>query len=910
MNYWGIQKRLLLITLLPCLITALALGGFFSIDRFYQQHEQFRKQAILLTQQVALQAHTLFKHSSEEQASELNHFMAIPNLRSVSLLTPMQQPIQHVGPNMLAQVSELLIENETQAFDTSDSIRLKAPVFSPNDILRTNLLGWVELEINTQQLSLTQLTSLFINAGLVIAFCLLAIYMAYRASARITRPLQHVTSTLNELESGNLNARIGLSEQTELNELATGINTMAASLQKAQQELQDNVEQATEDLKQTLEELEIQNIELSMARHSALEASKIKSDFLANMSHEIRTPLNGIIGFSKLLEKTRLNKRQLDYLNTIGSSSSSLLTIINDILDFSKIEAGKLVLDSVPVHLRELTDEVLNMLAPEAHKKGIELAALVYQDVPFEIMGDPIRLKQVLTNLINNAIKFTETGSVIIRIMIEEELEEKVALKVTVTDSGIGLTEKQVSRLFNAFSQADASTSRRFGGTGLGLVISQHLVKHMHGEIGVESESGSGSQFWFTGTFDKCDVYEELWEDAPWFNKSAYVFSLWEISNQVLLNQLSSLGYQVKHFSSLQTLLLAQNNQNADVIFLHIQDEMSNALIQDLRENSQIIALLNNNDERNWPLLKQLTIQHSLVFPISMRSLTQVSQDLFETPDRYLNTHHNRTIESSVHVLAVDDNTPNLELLSTWLLDLDVKVSRASGGLKAVQLASEQAFDIIFMDIQMPDLDGIQATSEIRQADLNHATPIVALTAHSLASERKMLLNNGFNDYLSKPLSEDLLIHTLSKWTTFKEERPLQNQIRMTTPISNAGVPKSDDNNVKNPILDWPSCLALSGEKPELAKTMTLGLIEEATSVLAILETTTDVALLLEPIHKLHGLCKYVGAQTLLNTLEKAETELKLQTENWDSVSILLIENIKSLLSFHHENPNWMDHNV
>ena len=906
MNYWGIQKRLLVITLLPCLITALALGGFFSIDRFYQQHEQFRNQAMLLTQQIALQAHPIFQGSAETQTSMLNHFMALPNLRSISLLNPMQETLQHVGPNMHPQTSELLIENETQRFDTQSSVRLKAPIFLPTDTLRTNLLGWIEIELNTSQLSLTQLTSLFVNALLVIAFCFLALYMAYRASARITRPLQHVTTTLNQLESGNLNARIGLTEQSELNELATGINTMAASLQKAHQELQENVEQATEDLKQTLEELEIQNIELSMARHSALEASKIKSDFLANMSHEIRTPLNGIIGFSKLLEKTRLNKRQHEYLNTIESSSSSLLTIINDILDFSKIEAGKLVLDSAPVHLRDITDEVLTMLAPEAHKKGIELAALVYQDVPYEIMGDPARLKQVLTNLINNAIKFTEAGSVIVRIMIEEELNEKVALKVTVTDTGIGLTKEQQKGLFNAFTQADASTTRRFGGTGLGLVISQHLVKHMHGEIGVESESGSGSVFWFTGTFDTCNVYQELWEDAPWYSKRVFILSHWEISNQVLLNQLLSIGYKVESFKTLQELLLAQNKNIADVILMDIHTDVDELLIHDLKQHSQVIALLNNNDDLNWPLLNELKIKQSLVYPISMRSLTQLSQDLFEDEYQFINSHHN-TSEQSIHVLAVDDNAPNLELLSTWLNDLNVKVTRANGGIQAVRYATTQLFDIIFMDIQMPDLDGVQATEIIREKGINHSTPLVALTAHSLASERKNLLNSGFNDYLAKPLSEEQLIQTLSKWTSFKENKQTKKYIKTSKNsnlIDNGAAKEIVD---FNPILDWDECLKLSGGKPKLAQKMVQGLIEEAALMLPIIESTADYNLLLEPIHKLHGLCKYVGAHDLLNALDNAETELKVNTGNWNEVSNKLIITIQVLLKFQVENPDWVE---
>lgn len=899
MNYWGVQRRLLLIILLPCLVLAITLGSYFSLDRFHQQHQQFRQQATLLAQQTALQAYPLFESSQQNQVITLQHYMALPNLRSISLLNSGQEVIQHVGPSTMQQTSDLFIENETQRFETNKTIVLRAPVFSPNDTLHTRLLGWVEMELNTDQQKLIQFKSLFTNTLLIVAFSLLAIFIAYRTSSRITRPLHQVTDTLNELESGNLNARISLSEQTELNELATGINTMAASLQKAQQELQDNVEQATEDLKETLDELEVQNIELNMARHTALEASKTKSDFLANMSHEIRTPLNGIIGFSKLLEKTRLNKRQMDYLNTIEASSSSLLSIINDILDFSKIEAGKLVLDSVPLHLRDLTDEVLTMLAPEAHKKGIELAALVYQDVPYEIMGDPVRLKQVLTNLINNAIKFTESGSVIVRVMLEEELDQKVALKVTVTDTGIGLTHDQKKQLFNAFSQADASTTRRFGGTGLGLVISQHLVKHMQGEIGVESTAGSGSQFWFTGTFDSSEHYQEVWDDAPWFNKHAYILSQWEFSGQVLRNQLNSLGYHVQAFQTLQELLLAQNKQPAHVILMDLVDELDESLVQDIKQNSHLVAMLTNNDTESWDAFANLSINHNLVYPVSLRNLSNVSQDMFE--DRR-NQNAGRSSNHQINVLAVDDNAPNLELLSTWLTDLNVNVTRANGGLQAVQYGITQSFDLIFMDIQMPDLDGVQATQQIREQGINQMTPLVALTAHALSTERKQLLSSGFDDYLTKPLSEEQLSHTLTKWTSFQPPRlsrardhQVQSQNLTTSPY------------VQNAIFDWAECLKLSGGKSNLAQTMAEGLIKEIEVVLPKLKNGSDKQTLLEPIHKLHGLCKYVGAKNLQTALEKAETHLKTDKGDWETTSDTLIDAINALLQYKLDNPEWAE---
>lgn len=869
-----------MITLLPCLITTLALGIYFILDHHYQLENQFHKQSTVLSKQVALHASKILEDESLESDPILRQYLSLPDIRSISLLTPDQQPLVHMGPAMLDEQGKQAIVDETHRSNTPESLRIKAPVYSEQDHLHTRLLGWVELEFKVQNLMLLQYKSIFMGVLLVIGFCVLAIYLAYRASIRITTPLQHVAETLEQLEAGNLEARIQFSHQAEFNELAAGINAMAASLERGQQELQDNIEQATEDLKETLEEMEVQNIELNIARRSALDASKTKSEFLANMSHEIRTPLNGIIGFTKLLEKTRLSKRQLDYLQTIEASSSSLLSIINDILDFSKIEAGKLVLDSTPVHLRDLTDEVLTMLAPEAHKKNLELAALVYQDVPFEIMADPVRLKQVLTNLVSNAIKFTEAGSVIVRIMLEEELENKVALRFTVTDTGIGLSPAQQKNLFSAFSQADASTTRRFGGTGLGLVISQHLVSHMQGEIGVNSQAGAGAQFWFTGQFEICDVAAETWDDAPWLNKPAYVFSNWDTSSQVLQNQLSNLGYDVKRFKTIDELRKYNSQNPASVCFVEMASTEDHSAIVHIQQKSDVVALLHSNELQQWSNLESLNVEHSLVYPVSFRRIAQLSQDLF---DSNMDLGPNLVPASDIKVLAVDDNMPNLELLSTWLQELNVTVTKATGGVQAVKNAQNQAYDLIFMDIQMPDLDGVQSTIEIRKQGPNQSTPIIALTAHALPNERKQLLKSGFDDYLTKPLSEEQLVHTLMKWTAFDRRS------HRVAKMSDGTRPPSND------ILDWNECLRLAGGKAPLAKSMLLGLIDEARQLKPkLLEYPSET--IIEPVHKLHGLCKYVGAPTLLKTLEIAETCLKTSCHEWPEKRGLLIKAIDEVL--------------
>lgn len=893
MNYWGIQKHILWLTLLPCLITALALGSYFTLDQHQQLKRNANEQAMLLSKQLSIGAHTLFTQPGNKSFVFLQQYLDLPHLRSIALLDSEQAPLMQVGPSMYEPTSKRFIENGTHYFTTARSIRMLTPIFDQNTKVKSQLLGWIEFEFQTDIQQLILYKSLFTSVMLIIAFCFIAFYLAYRTSNRITVPLNEVSQTLNELESGNLEARVQLSNHKEFNELSSGINAMAASLQQAQQELQDSVEQATEDLKSTVEAMEVQNIELNIARRSALEASKTKSEFLANMSHEIRTPLNGILGFSKLLEKTRLNKRQLEYLNTIEASSSSLLSIINDILDFSKIEAGKLVLDNVPVNLRDICDDVLTMLAPEAHKKNLELAALVYQDVPVDIMGDPTRIKQVLTNLVSNAIKFTESGSVIVRVMLEEKINNKVALKFTVTDTGIGLSDEQQKNLFKAFSQGDTSTTRRFGGTGLGLVISKHIVNHMHGEIGLTSQLGAGSQFWFTGQYEPCEVEAEAWDDTTWYGKKAYIFNHLDTTSQVLQHQLNSIGFQTKSFHTLPALLKEYHANPADLCLVEISPNTDTQIIEQLQHDGQVIALLNNNESHNLDCLNQLKLEHRLVCPVSSRRLTHLVQDMFnEQIQSDLNFVEQEQV--SIKILAVDDNQPNLELLSTWLGDLNADVVCASGGLQAVEFSSHERFDLIFMDIQMPDLDGLSATQKIRQQANNAQTPIIALTAHALANERKKLLQNGFDDYLTKPINEEQLIHSLMKWTHYQGKaftKPRRIVLQSEPPLEQN----------ENTVINWQQSLMLAGGKDDLAHKMLEGLISEIKLLKPIIQQQNKENLV-EPIHKLHGLCKYVGAEHLRQCVESAELCLKTDCGQWPQYKEELLAAFEEIFQWHQQN--------
>lgn len=879
MHYWGIQKRILLMTLLPCLITIALMAGYFAWQQQASTTLQAKQHAIDTGRQLAL---TIQNADQPIPRSALEPYLDLEGIRAIALLNLDQTPHLRVGPSMYPITGPRLIQGELHRFETNHSQRLRFPLYKINkdSQIRQQISGWLEIEYGFTNLALIQNKQLLQTILLIILFSVMALYLTWRFSRKITKPLGNVAETLEQLESGNLDARVELGRQAEFNELAGSINTMAASLQRAQTELQENIEQATDDLKQTLDELEVQNIELNLARREALDASQTKSDFLANMSHEIRTPLNGILGFTRLLSGTRLNKRQNEYLQTIENSSTSLLNIINDILDFSKIEAGKLVLDHAPVNISDIIDEVITLLAPEAHKKDIELAALVYQDVPQEIMGDSLRLKQILTNLINNAIKFTHSGSVIVRVMLEEQENTDATLKFSVQDTGIGMTEEQQKNLFKAFSQGDDSTSRRYGGTGLGLVISRYLVEHMQGEMGFDSTAQVGSEFFFSASFEVCENEDSSWKDAPWHGLSAGVFHSQIASSQSLQGLLQRLGIQTKRYQHLPALLQEQSTNAHDIMFVEINIDSSKEIIESLSKESKVIALVRNNESRNLELIENLRLD-SLVLPISFKNISKLMMELYLDEDTS-NKTVSKEAQKPVRVLAVDDNQPNLELVTTWLSQLDVEVVSARGGLEAVDLATEQEFDLIFMDIQMPDLDGVQATQRIRQHNAHRKCAVVALTAHALPNERKKLMKKGFDDYLTKPLDEQQLEHTLKKWTHYQakfKDRP------------DIDIPAQET----NPILDWPLCLKLVGGNNELAENMLHGLVSEIHTLKPMLQQAQAEALI-EPIHKLHGLCRYVGAAELQQALQYAETQLKTEPHKWPDSQRLLLQAIDEFL--------------
>ena len=561
--------------------------------------------------------------------------------------------------------------------------------------------------------------------------------------------------------------------------------------------------------------------QLNIAMAEAEEANKAKSEFLARMSHEIRTPLNGVIGLTHLVMQTNLSNKQYDYLNKINSSSQSLLSVINDILDFSKIEAGKLTIEHVIFKLDEVLEKISSILSIKAHKKGLELIFEIAPEVPNTLFGDPLRLGQILTNLTNNAIKFTDHGEVIIRIQSQKtDTPNKVTLIFSVIDTGIGMSQKQIKKLFKSFSQADRYITRKYGGTGLGLSICRGLIEIMGGNINVKSTSGKGSIFTFSCPFDVQQL-EEMPKHIHPDTSDIHILLVDDnkASRMVFKKTLLSFSFRVTESGNGQealNILLSNHNDPFSLVLVDWRMPGMDGIeltrrIKTLSKECEIPSILMVTAYRDDSIIKNAEsagIEAVLTKPIKpsdlldsiMSSLNK--NQLQSIIDRKHEAQFKDRYQLSGNILLVEDNNINQEVAEELLRLCGFQVQIASNGKQALDRYYSQAsyFDAILMDIQMPVMDGYESTNQIRRYEDSNAlspVPIIAMTAHAMTGEKDRCLSAGMNDYTTKPIDPDLLIQTLCKWIPhLKHKKPIkikkQNNFNSSLTTSYSGLSISD----------------------------------------------------------------------------------------------------------------------
>ncbi|SEO51985.1 ATP-binding protein [Aquisalimonas asiatica] len=801
---WGLGTRIFLLAVLAPMLAATVLVGYLLVSRAHHIHDELVERGESVARQLAPALREPLAH---DQDTVLHQIAAAARLDPAISAVTIQRGdgrivVRHTnGSDEASRAEGWMVGLGSALLGLQQTPSFRVPVVESPAPLLDRLpmdsgmqpMGWVVVDVDATPYLHREAIMVARAAAVLGVALLVSTLLAYIARRSVTRPVTRLTETVRRLGAGDLRARVHLLAGGEIGLLARAVNRMAIRLERTERDLNDQVEQATRELRETLEAVEIQNVELDIARKRALEGSKVKSEFLANMSHEIRTPINGILGFTDLLSHSQLDDEQRDYVATIRESSTNLLSLVNDILDFSKIEAGKLVIDNVAFDMRDCIEEVMSLMAPAAYGKSLELVHLIYQDVPCRLFGDPIRVRQILTNLVHNAIKFTPQGRVVVRVMLDEDGDDRVRIRMSVTDTGIGLKPDEQDKLFQAFSQADTSITRRFGGAGLGLIICKKLVEQMGGAIGLESSPGTGSTFWFTleCVKQRGQEHEErpLVRHNPLENRRVLLHDTSTLSRLAVRHLLESWEMEVRDEEHGDIFLSAIRNDPAwDCIILGLsREELNRRYFRDLMAQAQalevpVVVLASSVDRNELRSLYQQGAQTCLpkavrrqtLYRELCRVLTSAADPLDTDTEQLLPTSFQprrtpavaapRSRFHGTRVLVVDDNAINRKLVSTILRRQGAEVDEAADGRRAVDRCTEMDYPLVFMDIHMPSLSGEAAYQEISDNARHRGAPaprVVALTANAMPGERERLTRLGMDECLIKPVTEAQVIHQL-----------------------------------------------------------------------------------------------------------------------------------------------------
>ncbi len=790
---FNISKRILLLTLLPLLFISIFFGGYFIQTRLEDAEKHLIERGQLLTRLIASSAEFGLMTNNQELLRSISKGPFLEaDVADILFLNGRYELIErsanfsvNIKPGSPTAYKEGNYWYFTEPVVTTGISFLDNPEFQETEQI-VETIGWITIimsETNKlkqeEDIILTSMSLLFI--GFMFTF-----FLALRFGQRISRPILELTSVMSELQKGSYSARVEMTYDAEFNALSEGLNNLAKTVETSIHTQESKIDLATRRLQATLYHLEQQNDALTKARRRADEANQAKDDFLARMSHELRTPLTSVVGFAKLLKQTQCSPDQLEHIRIINQTSQMLLSIIDDILDFSKLQQDAISLEKIQFDLEEVIYDVLEMQAPQAYEKGIELVAHL-PDNSFEVVGDPTRLRQVISNLTANAVKFTDHGSVEIHVETTTINSQQTMFTIKIIDSGIGIEKAHLEQLFQAFTQADTSITRRFGGSGLGLVISKKLTELMSGKLSMVSHPKEGTTV---------TLYMPL---RCINNTDLPTHSLLNQTQKTLCFELNAslrraIGNMLK--PQLDTLNLTRSLNECihlapeyQRIILGVpasqshQPEYIETLIKLAELNAEVLALVPSNVDTgllpdniailNKPIRKKLLLR-TLNFELAAPEQEQIPN----------------ISQISINAVVAEDNEFNRVLIQKILNKYNITTRPACTGLEAIALVEESKPDIVIMDVHMPVMDGLEASKRIRK--IYPELPIITLTANIIEHEHLALYHAGVSKVLLKPINDKELLETIYSLTkTVNTEQATDTEAAAITNLSTYDIDES-----------------------------------------------------------------------------------------------------------------------